>query len=671
MIPFASDSNYNHYPKKQTRSQTAYIEYLLKRAENSAISHQERLISNKEAFQLLVKSSNDSIHRSQFITLTSNFYYLNSWNDLKASSQFFLKESISANSEFHVGKALRAKGLYFENTSVNDSAFYYYKQAEKIFRTLEDFNNLCGIYYDQAQVLYYINDYLGSEKCLVNSLRIAQKAHLINHQFCIYSFLGINSTELTDYDKAFEFHMKSLQLVQQKELRHKSYLAAVSLNNMGYNYIASGNPDKAIEFLKKALAIEDVQVNVPHIYVRLLDNLAYAEFKEKKTTFLPNRYFESTAIREKLNIQNGSNYNKLYLSEYYASVQDTFNAILTAKDAVNLSKKFRAPKDILFSLKQLARVDARNALHYTQQYMQLSDSMQILERANRNKFAKIEYETEEITQQKDIAIQQKKLYSGVFIGLLTLGILLFIIKMQHARKKELQLQQIQQNANEEIYHLLLDQQNQIDLGRSIEKKRIAQELHDGIMNKLSSTRLNLHLLAKNSASPSQKKTLEFIEGIRHIEKEIRCVAHGLSTEFFANKTSFIAIIDSFVEEQKLLSKVKCHVEIDPDINWQILPGSTKIHIFRILQEAFQNINKHSKAKNVIISIFDKRTHSSLEIYDDGIGFSLNGKKKGIGLQNIYSRAKSCNGMAEIKTHAGAGTTIIVTIPNKSEIKTTS
>ena len=620
---------------------------------------------------ILSAKENDSIALNNFIILNTNYYELNAWNQLNKSNQKFMEYSKKADSWYYIGHAYRWKGIYYENRSINDSAFYFYSKAKKIFINIKSKKSLCDIYYDQAQLQYYINDYLGSEKSLICALKIARQHSLLKKQFTIYSFLGINSNELNDYEKAFAFYSRALRLVYENPSSFENYFAALSLDNIGYNYTTSGSPYEALKCFKKALTVKDLQASSPQLYARIIDNLAYAEFKEKKTTFLPNRYFESTAIREKLNIQNGSNYNKLYLSEYYASVQDTFNAILTAKDAVNLSKKFRAPKDILFSLKQLARVDARNALHYTQQYMQLSDSMQILERANRNKFAKIEYETEEITQQKDIAIQQKKLYSGVFIGLLTLGILLFIIKMQHARKKELQLQQIQQNANEEIYHLLLDQQNQIDLGRSIEKKRIAQELHDGIMNKLSSTRLNLHLLAKNSASPSQKKTLEFIEGIRHIEKEIRCVAHGLSTEFFANKTSFIAIIDSFVEEQKLLSKVKCHVEIDPDINWQILPGSTKIHIFRILQEAFQNINKHSKAKNVIISIFDKRTHSSLEIYDDGIGFSLNGKKKGIGLQNIYSRAKSCNGMAEIKTHAGAGTTIIVTIPNKSEIKTTS
>jgi signal transduction histidine kinase len=82
----------------------------------------------------------------------------------------------------------------------------------------------------------------------------------------------------------------------------------------------------------------------------------------------------------------------------------------------------------------------------------------------------------------------------------------------------------------------------------------------------------------------------------------------------------------------------------------------------MLQEALNNCNKHAQAENIVVSILNRESHILLEIYDDGIGFSFKQKKKGIGLQNIFSRAKTCGGLVEIKSNKGAGTTIIITIP---------
>ncbi len=182
------------------------------------------------------------------------------------------------------------------------------------------------------------------------------------------------------------------------------------------------------------------------------------------------------------------------------------------------------------------------------------------------------------------------------------------------------------------------------------------------MNRLASTRLNLHIIAEKPSLSNIKKCLPFIDGIQDIEKEIRNIAHDLNSNAFANKASFIAVVESFIKEQKSISSSKYHLEIDMSINWEQIEGYKKIHLFRILQEAIQNIEKHAQAKNVIVSILKTENQLLLEIFDDGNGFSLKRKKKGIGLQNIFSRAKCCNGKAEVKSKENEGTTVIVRIP---------
>ena len=363
-----------------------------------------------------------------------------------------------------------------------------------------------------------------------------------------------------------------------------------------------------------------------------------------------------------MNIDFGRNSNALFLSKYYELTNQNIKAKQFAIEAYNLSKSYRNADDILLSIKQLSKVDAKNALKYSQDYIRISDSMQMLERVTRNKFAKIAYETEEITNEKEQAIKQKWIFFSIAVLLLLVGILLFIIMHQRTKQKEMRLLQDQQKANEEIYQLIQNQQTKIDEGRQIEKKRIAQDLHDGIMNRLASTRLNLHVIAEKPSLSNIKKCLPFIDGIQDIEKEIRNIAHDLNSNAFANKASFIAVVESFIKEQKSISSSKYHLEIDMSINWEQIEGYKKIHLFRILQEAIQNIEKHAQAKNVIVSILKTENQLLIEIFDDGNGFSLKRKKKGIGLQNIFSRAKCCNGKAEVKSKENEGTTVIVRIP---------
>ena len=311
-------------------------------------------------------------------------------------------------------------------------------------------------------------------------------------------------------------------------------------------------------------------------------------------------------------------------------------------------------------LKQLSLVDRKNASIYSKEYITINDSLQQAERKSQNKIMRIQFETDDVITEKNKAVHQKWFFAVVAFTLLIFGLLLFIIIIQRNRQKELKSAQKQQKANEEIFQLIQNQHLKMEEGKQIEKKRIAKDLHDGIMNRLASTRLNLHVLNERKDLQTIEKCLPFIDNIQNIEKEIRDIAHNLNHDVFSNTDSFSKILESLSDDQNNITKIKCHLEIDNNINWDLIESIKKIHIFRILQEALQNANKHSQAKNIIISM-DKQSDSIfLEIYDDGIGFSLKRKNKGIGLQNIFYRVKECDGKIDLSTQNG--TTISITIP---------
>ena len=296
------------------------------------------------------------------------------------------------------------------------------------------------------------------------------------------------------------------------------------------------------------------------------------------------------------NSPSGRNYNQIYLSEYYSKVKDTLNAIKAANKAVAISKSYKNPADILLSLEQLIKVDKPNASREAQEYIRVNDSMQIAERNFRDKFARIAYETDEITQEKNQAISQKWIITAIAGVLILIVLLILIITKQRAKQKELTLLQEQQKANEEIYNLMLTQKAKEDEVRQNEKKRIALELHDGIMNKLSSTRLNLSVLTNKKDEKTIEKCLFYIEGLKQIETDIRAVSHDLNQDVFQKEHSFIKMLEDFVTEQNKTSKTVYKLELARNIEWNSVSSELKMHLYRIIQEASHNINKYAKAK---------------------------------------------------------------------------
>ena len=222
----------------------------------------------------------------------------------------------------------------------------------------------------------------------------------------------------------------------------------------------------------------------------------------------------------------------------------------------------------------------------------------------------------------------------------------------------------QQKANEEIYNLIINQQIAIEESRVKEKKRIAQELHDGVLGRLFGTRLNLDSLNRVTDTVSVEKRNVYLIELKNIEQDIREISHDLNREKHALIDNFLAILTNLIEEQRILFNIKIEFTIDTKIVWDELNNVLKINIYRIIQESLQNIHKYAEAKNVRISLKTNPENSIvLSVVDDGIGFDINVKKKGIGLQNMLSRANEMDGTFDVRSRKGKGTTVIAIFPN--------
>jgi signal transduction histidine kinase len=95
-----------------------------------------------------------------------------------------------------------------------------------------------------------------------------------------------------------------------------------------------------------------------------------------------------------------------------------------------------------------------------------------------------------------------------------------------------------------------------------------------------------------------------------------------------------------------------------------LGEAISINVYRIIQEAMNNCLKHAEAKNISISLDNKKKQLALVFKDDGVGFdtTLLAKTKQFGLIGMQERVKSLNGIFSIKSNPNKGTLINITIP---------
>jgi PAS domain S-box-containing protein len=194
-----------------------------------------------------------------------------------------------------------------------------------------------------------------------------------------------------------------------------------------------------------------------------------------------------------------------------------------------------------------------------------------------------------------------------------------------------------------------------------ERTYIGHELHDNVCQILISARLYLDGLNPKTKEEKQIK-LNTSDLILSAVQEIRGLSHKLAaTQLRSNGliTSIQQLLNDIRNSGQFNIKFSSTVDIDTEYS---MSEEKKVALFRIVQEEMNNIIRHSRAKNVRVSIMQNNSGVILYTFDDGVGFDLPHVKQGMGLANIHSRAKLFNGVVDILTAPGMGCSVTVLMP---------
>lgn len=231
-------------------------------------------------------------------------------------------------------------------------------------------------------------------------------------------------------------------------------------------------------------------------------------------------------------------------------------------------------------------------------------------------------------------IEPKTIMLWITIAITVVSILVFsFIRLAYLNFKQMAEAQLEES------RLKLEHQKKLlengILVQEQERTRIAADLHDSLIGKLTSLKL--------------KHQLEYsYDEMDHLLNESIADARRISHDLSPPMLEFISLcelIDGIIAPWKKNIAVDFYHDIRNDVD---MPNTIKIQFTRVLQELITNIYKHAGASVISIHLRQSEKWLCLLVKDNGNGFDPNQNKKGLGLQNIELRMHYLNGMHKIK-----------------------
>ncbi len=479
--------------------------------------------------------------------------------------------------------------------------------------------------------------------------------------------IGNTYASLLNLEKAMEYDKIALDFTFSMEDHSRiSYIRGLLLNNIATVWMEMSQFDSAVPYLEKALDINQVDENQGEISRNLHNLGATYEKLDKPKTALPY-------LREALTIRKTLG-DKLGLIETHMELGNTFSklpdldsmefhlglALMYAEELDNLP--FLSETNLAFSDAYSNLNMSSKAFEHYKQYVLYQDSLDNKNNTAQINELEIKYQTalkESKIKEQDKIILRQRGNRNRLLSLLTLVCLIsfFIWYRQNAETK-LKLAKIES---------LEKQQKLISLdfmvqGQEEERKRVAQELHDGLGGLLFSAKAQLKKIQREIDKLGNLNILgEAEELINHATNEVRRISHDMMPAALANLGITDTIEDlgmAIANDHHIAVELHCNIDVDD------LTDIQSINVYRIVQEITNNTLKYADANELQIRLSRQDQNIMLFVSDNGNGFNLEAVKlkDGIGLKNIKSRVDYLNGNLSIDTAEGEGCSYSIIFP---------
>lgn len=623
---------------------------------------QARQVQKMDSLERVYNSKvSDSIRLAAAKELT--FFYI--FNNAKRAKEL-LKESLALAEKSGKNKGYyelyQNLGIYYDVNQQTDSSFLIFQEileaskAEKWQKLQErslnnlGMNSLNRSKYEDAIV--YFNDALTLSKQNPES----KESDWVNS----LSNLGLANQELELYDQAIKYHLEAFAI--RERMANKGGMA-ISSANLGICYKLMGDSNQAITYYKQSIAYAKEAGNLT-LYHRVHDNLGSLYHglgqyeKAMKNLEIALDTSDGYIIDPKMELSILSNSAAVSLAldrlDQAMKFAERGSDILSAQpELINYSptlkwtqaKIYFKKGDFEMGSKFLEEYEAINKQIFKEENAALLSDLQVKYEVEK-KESQLALQQAELTEKN--AILQRNYFAFAALGLflvLLVGILIFY-QNRNKRKQQLLIKDREIKVKEAYIQASMESQEQ-------ERRRVAQDLHDGFGQYISALRLYVSQLKSEKTKPELKSELvgRTDEVLDEMSKEISNVVYDLMPATLIRHGLMTALED-------LAARISISQKAKLDIESRGIPKRldelVEINLFRICQEWINNVLKYSGAKQILIDLSAEEGIIRLNIFDDGKGFDPDvfRTSNGNGWRNLNTRADLLQGKVNLNTQPG-------------------
>jgi two-component system NarL family sensor kinase len=616
-----------------------------------------------------LKTSNNDTNKVNLLNTIASEYF--NQDPEKASEYTSEAIVLSDKLKFNLGKAkaLNSLGILIQKKGNYDSAIVLQNQALNLYQQINNQKGIAKCYSDICIAHWKKADF---SKALDYELKSLKTYENINDEkgiaFC-YNMIGIIYKDLKKPEEAIKYYLQSAKI--KKNIADEKGLAS-TYNNIGNVYKDKLNEDSSYKYYNLALLLHDKNSNLSGKSM-VLANIGSLKFKLGKYQDALNYYLLGLDVEKQLADSNSIATSYINIGNTYTTLKQYVNARKYISDGLTILQKINDQEGVMSAYEMLAFLyqEERNfeeALNYYQKFISVRDSIM----GNQEKEIIAEIQTKYEVEKKDLELaknkaeleaKEKQTYFQkiIIISIILLLILIITSSFLYIRKK-----QTEQKAklNEEISKQKEIRTKAILDAEEKERRRIAQDLHDGVGQLLSAAKINLSQLESkiNIETEEQKTTIQnALSLVDDSVKEVRTVSHNMMPNTLL-KLGLASAVREFITKLGNAPSLKVDLEI-VGLDSR-LDNQTETVMYRVIQEIVNNIIKHAKASHISLQLIKHDDELNVMIEDNGIGFDSSDidNFEGIGIKGIFTRIEFLGGSVHFDSTEGRGTTVIIDIP---------
>lgn len=196
-----------------------------------------------------------------------------------------------------------------------------------------------------------------------------------------------------------------------------------------------------------------------------------------------------------------------------------------------------------------------------------------------------------------------------------------------------------------------------------ERDRISRELHDGVIQTLFSIGMGLESARNLTATDPQRVDARLdhtVDALDEVIRELRNYIFRLRPQQAA-RMGLVRGLTELAREHEVNALVRPALDLSPDVDAHV-PVDVVADVLQVVREALSNCAKHAGAGGVTVRASVDGGALTVEVSDDGVGFTPGTAQVGRGLDNIRERAAALDAELAVRSTPGAGTTVRLHVP---------